>query len=114
MRLHFVGAMLSAVSCRAAESDFLWPIQQQLAGKKFVDLTHGFAPGIPHRAGFPEETRKTIYWYDKKSDTLGAGFFAEVLTHVGQWGTHIDPPAHFIKGLCTVDQIDLFCQTPKC
>ncbi len=23
------------------------------------------------------------------------------------WGTHVDPPAHFIKGLCTVDQIDL-------
>jgi kynurenine formamidase len=36
----------------------------------------------------------------------GAGFFAEVFTHVGQWGTHVDPPAHFIKGLRTVDQID--------
>ena len=23
------------------------------------------------------------------------------------WGTHVDPPAHLIKGLCTVDQIDL-------
>jgi len=26
---------------------------------------------------------------------------------VGQRGTHVDPPAHFIKGLRTVDQIDL-------
>ena len=26
-------------------------------------------------------------------------------THVGQWGTHIDPPAHFHEGLRTVDQI---------
>jgi kynurenine formamidase len=34
------------------------------------------------------------------------GFFSEVFTHVGQWGTHVDPPAHFIKGLRTVDQID--------
>jgi len=26
---------------------------------------------------------------------------------VGQWGTHVDPPAHFIKGLRTIDQIDV-------
>jgi kynurenine formamidase len=25
----------------------------------------------------------------------------------GQWGTHVDPPAHFIRGLRTVDQIDV-------
>ena len=41
------------------------------------------------------------------ADTLGAGFFSELFTHVGQWGTHLDPPAHFIKGLRTVDQINL-------
>ena len=33
--------------------------------------------------------------------------FAEVFTHVGQWGTHVDPPAHFQKGGRTVDQIAL-------
>ena len=38
---------------------------------------------------------------------MGSGFFSELFTHVGQWGTHVDPPAHFIKGLRTVDQIDL-------
>ena len=38
---------------------------------------------------------------------MGSGFFSEVFTHVGQWGTHVDPPAHFIKGLRTVDQIGL-------
>jgi len=36
----------------------------------------------------------------------GTGFFTELFTHVGQWGTHVDPPAHFIKGLRTVDQIN--------
>jgi kynurenine formamidase len=50
--------------------------------------------------------RKTIYWYDKRPDTMGSGFFSEFFMHVGQWGTHVDPPAHFIKGLRTVDQID--------
>jgi kynurenine formamidase len=85
----------------------LWKIQKTLASKKYVDLTHAFAPGIPRWPGFPDETRKTIYWYDKRPDTLGAGFFSELFTHVGQWGTHVDPPAHFVKGLRTVDQIDL-------
>lgn len=82
-------------------------IQKILAGKRYVDLTHTFEPGIPHWPGFPDETRKTIYWYEKRPDTKGAGFFAEIFTHVGQWGTHVDPPAHFVKGLRTVDQIEL-------
>jgi hypothetical protein len=90
-----------------ADDKSLWSVQQTLASKKYVDLTHSFAPGIPRWPGFPDETRKTIYWYEKRPDTMGAGFFSEVFTHVGQWGTHVDPPAHFVKGLRTVDQIDL-------
>ncbi|HET9417811.1 MAG TPA: cyclase family protein [Chthoniobacterales bacterium] len=93
-------------SAGAAELPPLWKIQQTLAAKRYVDLTHAFTPGIPRWPGFPDETRKTIYWYDKRPDTMGAGFFSELFTHVGQWGTHVDPPAHFIKGLRTVDQID--------
>src|SRR5215467_13289310 len=88
-----------------AEDKPLWQIQKVLASKKYVDLTHEFAPGIPRWPGFPDEMRKTIYWYDKRPDTMGSGFFSELFTHVGQWGTHVDPPAHFIKGLRTVDQI---------
>ena len=60
----------------------------------------------PPLARLSGRTRKMIYWYDKRPDTLGAGFFSELFTHVGQWGTHVDRPAHFIKGLRTVDQID--------
>jgi len=85
----------------------LGEIQKILGEKRFVDLTHEFAPGIPHWSGFPDEQRQTIYWYDKKPGIKGEGFFAELFTHVGQWGTHVDPPAHFIKGLRTVDQIEL-------
>jgi kynurenine formamidase len=85
----------------------LWPLQQQLVGKRLVDLTHAFAPGIPHWPGFPDERRRTIYWYNKKPGMMGDGFFAEVFTHVGQWGTHVDPPAHFQNGGRTVDQIAL-------
>jgi kynurenine formamidase len=82
-------------------------LQKVLASKKFVDLTHDFAPGIPRWSGFPDEQRKTIYWYEKQPGMMGDGFFAEIFTHVGQWGTHVDPPAHFHKGLRTVDQIEL-------
>jgi kynurenine formamidase len=90
----------------ATELPPLWKIQRTLTGKRYVDLTQTFAPGIPRWPGFPDETRKTIYSYEKRPDTMGAGFFSELFTHVGQWGTHVDPPAHFIKGGRTVDQID--------
>jgi len=75
--------------------------------KKFVDLTHAFAPGIPHWKGFPDEKLETLYWYEPGVGKLGSGFFAQSFTHVGQWGTHVDPPAHFVKGMRTVDQIDV-------
>jgi kynurenine formamidase len=91
----------------SAEENSLWQIQKVLAGKKFVDLTHSFGHGIPHWPGFPDSTQKTIYTYERRPGMMGAGFFAEVFTHVGQWGTHVDPPAHFHKGLRTVDQIDV-------
>jgi kynurenine formamidase len=97
---------LVAALTEAAEPSLL-EIQKILAGKKFVDLTHEFAPGIPHWHGFPDEKRETAYWYEKGKGSIGEGFFAEIYTHVGQWGTHVDPPAHFIRGLRTVDQITL-------
>ncbi|MCL1876026.1 MAG: cyclase family protein [Synergistaceae bacterium] len=75
--------------------------------KEFVDLTHTFDTEIPHWPGFPKEKRETVYWYDSGVGSLGGGFFAQIYSHVGQWGTHCDPPAHFIKGLRTIDQIDV-------
>ena len=75
--------------------------------KKFVDLTHAFAPDIPHWKGFPDEKLETLYWYEPGVGKLGSGFYAQSFTHVGQWGTHVDPPAHFAKGMRTVDQIDV-------
>ena len=101
------GLAASAVASENAPEPSLTRIQQILVSKKLVDLTHAFEPGVPHWPGFPDEKRETIYWYEKGRGSMGAGFFAEVFTHVGQWGTHVDPPAHFVKGLRTVDQIEL-------
>ncbi len=84
----------------------LWGVyNQHIKPKKFVDLTHAFYPGIPHWSGFPDEKRVTLFWYEPGVGKLGSGFFSESFEHVGQWGTHVDPPAHFIKGLRTVDEI---------
>src|SRR2546421_10414031 len=64
----FFAAFSSAWS---ADEPSLWQIQQILAHKQYVDLTHEFAPGIPHWPGFPDEARKTIYWYEKRPDVMG-------------------------------------------
>jgi len=77
---------------------------------KFVDLTHAFDEKIPHWPGFPEAKREILYWYAKGEGVeakMGYGFFAEYFSHVGQWGTHMDPPCHFHKGLRSIDQIDV-------
>lgn len=79
----------------------LWEIYKTLSSKKFVDLTHAFKPGIPKWKGYPDEKRKTLYNYRKD------GFWAEEYTLVGQWGTHVDAPAHFHQGLRTVDEIPI-------
>jgi kynurenine formamidase len=71
-----------------------------LSDAKFVDLTHAFGPDTPHWKGFSPETVTTLYTIAKD------GFHAENFCHPGQWGTHVDPPAHFHDGLKTVDQID--------
>ena len=78
-----------------------------IRSKQLVDLTHAFEPGIPHWPGFPDQQQETIYWYQQGKGTLGTGFFAQQFTLVGQWGTHCDPPAHFVKGKRTIDQIDV-------
>lgn len=102
-----LGSLLSVLAGDIPGEPSLLQIQKILGRQKFVDLTHAFAPGIPHWHGFPDEKRETVYWYEKGRGTRGEGFFAESYSLVGQWGTHVDPPAHFIRGLRTVDQIPL-------
>lgn len=83
----------------AARGDGLWGIARTLQAKRWVDLTHPFDVDIPHWKGFEPMTRRVVYDYDKD------GFRAELFCHVGQWGTHVDPPAHFHKAARTADRI---------
>lgn len=94
------GAAFAADDPKLSQASLL-QICEVLKGKTFVDMTHTFMPGIPHWPGFDDMKLDPIYNYD--SD----GFIAHRYSLVGQWGTHVDPPAHFIKGLRTLDQLDV-------
>jgi kynurenine formamidase len=93
---------LLTTACLPARTDdlSLWQVYEtKIKPRQFVDLTHAFSTAIPRWPGFPAEERKTIYTYEED------GFFAELFTHVGQYGTHCDPPGHFHKGLRMIDEI---------
>lgn len=79
----------------------LWDVYKTaLSGAVFTDLTHAFHRGQPHFAAFPdEESEKLIDFVD------GEGFQVHRYNFVGQWGTHVDPPVHFIEGGRTLDQL---------
>ena len=91
--------------CQRGRPD-LAEIWQALKGREFVDLTHSFEPGIPHWPGFPDEKADRLFWYDP-GVAPGSGFYAQYFSLAGQWGTHVDPPAHFVKGGRTLDQISV-------
>jgi kynurenine formamidase len=105
--LYFCAAILAVTTAARADSadtahqqPSLDQIYATLATKRFVDLTHAFGPATPHWKGFGEMKVRRLYTIAK------AGFNVDEFCHVGQWGTHVDPPAHFHEGLKTVDQID--------
>lgn len=80
-----------------------------IASKPKVDLTHSFSPETPVWSGFgqaimmPAADPKTHVPYTIAKD----GFHATYYQMVGQYGTHIDPPAHFSANGATMDQIPL-------
>ncbi|HYI35021.1 MAG TPA: cyclase family protein [Thermoleophilaceae bacterium] len=76
----------------------LTALLEQLRGCRWVDLTHPFAPGTPRYHEFPDEERRKLFDYPD-------GFLVHEYRHIGQWGTHVDPPSHFIAGGRSLDQL---------
>ncbi|WP_158808612.1 cyclase family protein [Beijerinckia sp. L45] len=80
-----------------------------IASKPKVDLTHAFSPTTPVWEGFgqakmtPAVDPTTLEAYTIAKD----GFRATYYAMVGQYGTHVDPPAHFSATGVTMDQIPL-------
>jgi kynurenine formamidase len=113
-RVAVYASLLAAVLCAGlppaaqAQSD-LDRAYRTLAKKKFVDLTHSFGPDTPVWSGFgqakmsPAGDPKTKEPYTIAKD----GFRSTYYEMVGQYGTHVDPPAHFAEGGITMDKIPL-------
>lgn len=79
----------------------LWDIAKSLREDyDYIDLTHAFHPGQPHFHALPDEERETVF------TVAETGFYVQRYSLVGQWGTHVDPPVHFVEGARTLDQID--------
>jgi kynurenine formamidase len=96
---------ISPIGAPAEERLSLWNVVELLQSKRFVDLTHSFSPGIPHWPGFDDEQLTILYHYDKGVGKKGDGFLAHEYKIPGQWGTHVDPPAHFARGKRFIDDI---------
>ncbi len=103
----FLAALLWVLPSRAQTS--LDEAYHVIASKNFVDLTHAFGPDTPVWSGFgqarmsPAIDPKTRQPYTIEKD----GFRATYYEMAGQYGTHIDPPAHFAKDGITMDKIPL-------
>jgi hypothetical protein len=61
------------MTAEALKNLTLMEVHDFLKSKKWVDLTHAFAPGIPHWPGFPNEQREALYYYDEGVGTWGSG-----------------------------------------
>ncbi len=69
--------------------------------KSVVDLTHALGTSVPtfEITEKPAFQAKTVATIDKD------GYFAREISLPEHFGTHLDAPAHFARGLWTVDQI---------
>ena len=100
---------LGALPALAQSQTDLERAYQTIASKTFVDLTHSFGPDTPVWSGFgqakfsPAADPKTHEPYTIPKD----GFRTTYYEMVGQYGTHVDPPAHFAENGITMDKIPL-------
>ena len=83
-----------------ADDKPLWALREQLLTHRFTDLTHAFFPGQPHFPAFPDEERSQPFAVEN-----GDGFTVHRYSVVGQWGTHVYPPSHFVAGARPLDEI---------
>src|SRR5271169_400007 len=89
-------------AARANDLDLAYRI---IASKKMVDLTHAFGPETPVWSGFGQAKfsaaadPKTGEPYTIKKDEFRSTYYQMV----GQYGTHVDPPAHFAEDGITMD-----------
>jgi len=112
-RRHVLAAALAAIialpAAAPAADMSLADAFKVLSGKEMVDLTHTFGVSTPVWSGFGQATMAAAadpvtheaYTIEKN------GFHTTYYAMVGQYGTHVDPPAHFAADGKTMDKIPL-------
>lgn len=80
-----------------------------IASKRRVDLTHAFGPDTPVWHGFGQAAMAAAADPGTHQPYTIAthGFRTTFYAMVGQYGTHVDPPAHFDPAGRTMDDIPL-------
>ena len=73
---------------------------EALKQAEWIDLSHQITPESPHFPALPALEKKTLF-------TLDDGFFVQQFSVVGQYGTHIDAPRHFVAGGRWLEQFSL-------
>ncbi len=66
---------------------------------RVLDLTHNVSDKVPTFDDSEKFKARTV------GDYATAGYFARDISLPEHFGTHIDAPAHFLRGMWTVDQI---------
>jgi kynurenine formamidase len=98
-----------SAAAHAADGMSLADAYKVISTRKFVDLTQSFSPTSPVWQGFGQASftaasdPKTYRPYTLEQD----GFRTTFYSLVGQYGTHVDPPAHFHAKGITMDRIPL-------
>jgi kynurenine formamidase len=102
-------ALAASLGTAASAASALDRAYRVIQNKTFVDLTHSFDSTTPVWSGFgqakmtPAADPKTKKPYTIKDD----GFRSTIYEMAGQYGTHVDPPAHFDEKGITMDEIPL-------
>lgn len=101
-------ALVPSLPLAAAEPTLADALRVLQSHRK-VDLTHAFSPSIPVWSGFGQATFSAAA--DPKTGepytVAKHGFHSTFYSLVGQYGTHVDPPAHFTADGTTMDRIPL-------
>lgn len=103
------GACIVWVSNTTAAATSVSKIYKTIANARFVDLTHSFGTNTPVWAGFGRArmTQATAPATKRPYTIAEDGFRTTYYEMVGQYGTHVDPPAHFDEHGTTLDKIPL-------
>lgn len=78
----------------------LQQVYKTLKNAKWVDLSHKIDENSPHFPALPALEQTDLF-------TLKDGFHVQKFSVVGQYGTHIDAPIHFVEGGRWLDEIPL-------